>query len=500
MKIHNNPQQNVNQLPESKEKRLDQVQEALDERSVRLASLDPSQRAANRSYGAKVLGDMEQVKSAVPTDSSASQKASDSESEKSLSGETQTMSKLFGYGAGGFPGMDGLSAMMMMLMIEQHMIMLMMMMLMMQGGTVPPNWQQGWNGGHNPEPGVDQIPGGNESENKPIDPNRPSPEGENSSPSGQDKQMTPVRATRILKQYFDLVDTAAGIGEKDGIVGKKDLEAVSGNPDAPKDLKDAVAYILRNPMILNAIDVAAGQGRVDGKIGKKDVDKFIADHKGKEGYDTVAESDKKVVPPKPSPGVLPPNANPNPSEKSDGREVVEVDGQDETAVKPATPKTPEANAADLRAQQEATRIHKAVSGMGTDEATLTRLLGGRNNEDIQRIKDAYEKSYGKKLSQVVRSETSGHLQTLLLALLEGRATEETPVDTFLVGKDVDSIHKAINRWGTDEKTLISIFASRSKKHLAEVSKAYKEAHGVALSDAIKGDTSGILETGLLQNL
>lgn len=41
---------------------------------------------------------------------------------------------------------------------------------------------------------------------------------------------------------------------------------------------------------------------------------------------------------------------------------------------------------------QAKQLHKAMSGLGTDEETLIEILGIHNNEDIRNISEEYEKS------------------------------------------------------------------------------------------------------------
>ncbi len=77
-----------------------------------------------------------------------------------------------------------------------------------------------------------------------------------------------------LSRYFDLLDTAAGIGTKDGVVAKVDLQAAVTNPDLPDDLKKACQFLLDNPAVYNEIN-AAGGASDDGFITKADVDAAI---------------------------------------------------------------------------------------------------------------------------------------------------------------------------------------------------------------------------------
>lgn len=43
-------------------------------------------------------------------------------------------------------------------------------------------------------------------------------------------------------------------------------------------------------------------------------------------------------------------------------------------------------------QFQAKQLHKAMSGLGTDEETLIEILGVHNNEDIQNICEEYQMS------------------------------------------------------------------------------------------------------------
>lgn len=90
--------------------------------------------------------------------------------------------------------------------------------------------------------------------------------------------MTMDRAVSAVHKHFDLLDTAAGIGGKDGLIGVNDLQAITKNPSAPRELKEAAQFLLKNPAYRNQLDVAAGIGKVDGLIGRVDVNAYQRDH------------------------------------------------------------------------------------------------------------------------------------------------------------------------------------------------------------------------------
>ncbi|XP_045060848.2 annexin A13 isoform X1 [Desmodus rotundus] len=65
----------------------------------------------------------------------------------------------------------------------------------------------------------------------------------------------------------------------------------------------------------------------------------------------------------------------------------------------------------------ADRLYKAMKGAGTDEETLIHIFVTRAQVDLQGIKAKFQEKYQKSLSNMVRSDTSGDFQKLLVALL-----------------------------------------------------------------------------------
>ncbi|KAF6098498.1 annexin A13 [Phyllostomus discolor] len=65
----------------------------------------------------------------------------------------------------------------------------------------------------------------------------------------------------------------------------------------------------------------------------------------------------------------------------------------------------------------ADRLYEAMKGAGTDEETLIHIFVTRAQVDLQGIKARFREKYQKSLSDMVRSDTSGDFQKLLVALL-----------------------------------------------------------------------------------
>ncbi len=58
-----------------------------------------------------------------------------------------------------------------------------------------------------------------------------------------------------------------------------------------------------------------------------------------------------------------------------------------------------------------------MKGAGTKDDDLIRLLVTRAEVDLQQIKLEYQRTYGKRLYDVVKSELSGDYEKLFLSLI-----------------------------------------------------------------------------------
>jgi len=130
-------------------------------------------------------------------------------------------------------------------------------------------------------------------------------------------------------------------------------------------------------------------------------------------------------------------------------------------------------------EEAAKKLHDAMKGLGTNESKLIKVLGGYPPIHMNQITKAYEAKYGKKLFDVVKSETSGNFGKLCCALC-------TPLAEF----DAQCLHDAIDGIGTDESCLIEILVGRTNSDIKALCAAYKNLYGKELVDDIKDDTSG----------
>ncbi|KAM9740889.1 annexin A5a [Menidia menidia] len=145
---------------------------------------------------------------------------------------------------------------------------------------------------------------------------------------------------------------------------------------------------------------------------------------------------------------------------------------------------------------DASQLHKAIKGAGTDDQVLIEILASRTGQQIKDIIKMYKKELGGRLERDVCGDTRGSYRQLLLLLLQGNRDEG--IDEEKIEKDAKDLFAAGEaKFGTDEETFVTILGSRSAEHLRKVFDAYRKISGSDIEDSIKGETTGNLEDLLL---
>jgi hypothetical protein len=162
----------------------------------------------------------------------------------------------------------------------------------------------------------------------------------------------------------------------------------------------------------------------------------------------------------------------------------------------------------------AQRLEAAMKGFGTDEIILVRLLGGLDSKDMSDVCEAYERKYGRTLKAALKEEIDGRFQLAALRWIDAQCDSaagtshvtEAPIEADEGAEESDSlgrfqelvkalileheslmkmvaildaqrIAEACGNFGTDDKKLIDILCSRSKKHLVNVGLEYRTSQG-----------------------
>ncbi|KAK9666767.1 hypothetical protein RND81_14G209900 [Saponaria officinalis] len=148
--------------------------------------------------------------------------------------------------------------------------------------------------------------------------------------------------------------------------------------------------------------------------------------------------------------------------------------------------------------RDAIVVRKALTGNYINLKAVTEVICSRTPTQIQVFKQIYLQRFGSYLEHDLERRASGDHKKLLLAYVSVKRYEGFEVDGLIAQKDARDLFGAgENRLGTDENTFIRIFTERSKAHLAAVDSIYRTMYGNSLEMAVKKETSGLFEYGLL---
>ena len=110
--------------------------------------------------------------------------------------------------------------------------------------------------------------------------------------------------------------------------------------------------------------------------------------------------------------------------------------------------------------QDAQNIKKAMEKPKCP-LTIIDIVTHRSNAQRQKIVEEYYKQYQKNIRDDFRSSFSGNFQDSLVALFY------TPLDY-----DCNQINSAMKGLGTNEDSLIEIFATRSNERINQIKQRY----------------------------
>ena len=136
-------------------------------------------------------------------------------------------------------------------------------------------------------------------------------------------------------------------------------------------------------------------------------------------------------------------------------------------------------------------LRKAMKGLGTNEDTLIEIIASRPAPVLQQIKAKFKEIYNRDLEKDVKSETSGTLRHLLIALLQCNRSTNPVADPAMCAKVAKEIYDAGEaKLGTDESVFNKYFCTLSPQELARVSQEYHKLTGHTILEAIKKEFSG----------
>ena len=150
-------------------------------------------------------------------------------------------------------------------------------------------------------------------------------------------------------------------------------------------------------------------------------------------------------------------------------------------------------------EYDADELRKAMKGIGTNEDTLIEIIASRPPNILRQIIAKFNEKYKRDLEKDVKSETSGTLRKLLIALLQCSRSTNTMPNPEQCKAIAEEIYKAGEaKLGTDESVFNKYFCTLSPIELAQVSREYHKLTGRTILQAIdkefSGDSKKILRT------
>ena len=142
-------------------------------------------------------------------------------------------------------------------------------------------------------------------------------------------------------------------------------------------------------------------------------------------------------------------------------------------------------------EYDADELRAAMKGLGTNEYTLIEIIASRPPHILRAIIAKFKEKYNRDLEADVKSETSGTLRKLLIALLQcGRGTNTNPNPTQCAEIAQEIFKAGEKKLGTDESIFNKYFCTLSPHELAAVSREYHKLSGHTILQAIDKEFSG----------
>ncbi|XP_069578733.1 annexin A3a isoform X2 [Brachyistius frenatus] len=138
------------------------------------------------------------------------------------------------------------------------------------------------------------------------------------------------------------------------------------------------------------------------------------------------------------------------------------------------------------AGEDAAALKEAIKGLGTNEKILINILTQRSSAQRQLICTAYHEATDESLLEDLEGDTLGDFEDLLMALV-------TPPAVY----DCHEVMRAMKGFGTEDSTLIEIFASRSNQQIKALSDVYLKETDKQLTFDLKKEVSGEFSKALL---
>ncbi|XP_034565500.1 annexin A1-like [Notolabrus celidotus] len=126
---------------------------------------------------------------------------------------------------------------------------------------------------------------------------------------------------------------------------------------------------------------------------------------------------------------------------------------------------------------------------GINVAAFIKILTSRNHKQLAKTFQQYKLASDMSLPKALDMELKGDIEDCLIDIV--KCAWSTPA--FFAEK----LHKAMDRHGTCEQSLIRVLVSRSEEDLKKIVEEFRAMYGVSLQDSIVNETDGHYQAVLL---
>ncbi|XP_037354068.1 annexin A9 [Talpa occidentalis] len=143
------------------------------------------------------------------------------------------------------------------------------------------------------------------------------------------------------------------------------------------------------------------------------------------------------------------------------------------------------------AQFDAQELRRSLKDSGSAEDVAVEILATRSPPQLQECLAAYRHDFQVDAEEDIKSETSGALRDLLLALAKGgRESFSGVIDYNLAEQDVQALVQAGG--AGPEGAWVSILTQRNQEHLQRVLRGYRQRTGHELETSVHGGAQAAL--------
>ena len=137
------------------------------------------------------------------------------------------------------------------------------------------------------------------------------------------------------------------------------------------------------------------------------------------------------------------------------------------------------------------QIYNAVTGLGTNEETLIEIISSRTNEELNKIKQRYPQMYQSDLIELIKSETSGHLQKILITLLQADRPCNIIPNEQVCAESAKRLYDSQNgKKDNLYNSFVYVFTQKSREELALICKIYYNIYNRTLLEVVESSFSG----------